>query len=53
MNDYDKLKKCFDEIGIEYRENKGIAKFIQIESHSKKDFINIVFDDNGKYIEMQ
>lgn len=52
MTDYEKLKKCFDEIGIEYRESKGIPSFIQIENNGY-DILQFIFDDQGKYIEIQ
>lgn len=53
MTDYEKLKKCFDEIGIEYRENKGIEKFLWIQSHANEDYIIINFDELGKFKEIE
>ena len=53
MTDYQKLKKCFDEIGIEYEETSNFSiKFIQIEN-DVCDILQFIFEANGKYIERQ
>lgn len=53
MTDYEKLKKCFDEIGIEYEIFPGVSKditdpnywYIEIEEG-----FQFHFDEYGKYI---
>ena len=52
--DYEKLKQCFDEIGIEYRDVIfGCGSYIQILSIFDNSIIQINFDEFGKYTEMQ
>lgn len=50
MTDYQKLKKCFDEIGVIYSSNEGIKeKWLIIESTFDDHFLQIVFDESYKY----
>lgn len=51
MTDYEKLKKCFDEIGIEYY--KEIENEIHIYRKDYEKYIEIIFSVNGKYKEMR
>lgn len=54
MTDYDKLKKCFDDIGVEYYENIRKPNFIEIISNDEEEsYILFMFDNQGKYIEMK
>ena len=53
MTDYDKLKKCFDEIGIEYNsveKNDEINNyFITLPAPFGNVYVEFSFDENGKY----
>ena len=54
MTDYEKLKKCFDEIGIIYSANKGKKeRWLSIESMFDDHVLQIVFDESEKYKEIQ
>ena len=49
MTDYEKLKKCFDEIGIEY-EDYPKEPSIAVIDHIGEEVFEYCFDDDGKYI---
>lgn len=48
MNDRDKFKKLFDEIGIEYTENGDLLEVDSWHTSGIKDFV-IDFYEDGKF----
>ena len=51
MNDYEKLKKCFDEIGIKYVDYPEEPSIIIIDDHDDER-IEFCFNDDGSYDSM-
>lgn len=54
MTDYEKLIKCFDEIGVIYSAGKNKKeRWVSIESMFDDHVLQIVFDESEKYKEIQ
>ena len=50
MTDYEKLIKCFDEIGVDYKEaTENKDKIIWLPAPFGNSYCHHIFDDNGKY----
>ena len=48
MTDYDKLKKCFDEIGVDYKDYPEELTIAIIDDHEDES-CKFCFNDDGSY----
>ena len=49
QTDYEKLKKCFDEIGVDYEEDIEVSDSILRLEDGDGHVVEFLFDSNGKY----